>query len=520
MSTTKIERPSLVKSTSVISAFTILSRILGFIRDILIAKFFGATLVAEAFFVSFRIPNLLRNLIGEGSVNAAVVPVLSEYAQQKNKEEFALVSNMLMVLAFIILSILTLAGVIFAPVIVRLIAPGFMQDSYRLQLTIRLTRIMFPYLLFIGLTACSMGILHSQKSFFSSAVGPCLLNISIIAGSILAANTMQEPVYGLAAGVLVGGLLQLIIQLPYLKRIGFAFKKIRSFAHPAIQQIRRLLIPRLFGSAVYQLNIFVDTMCSSLSYFCGFGAVAAIYYANRIVQLPLAVFGIALASAVLPSLSRLAEENTAELRKTIQFCLKSILLVMVPSTFALCILAQPVIQTLFQRGSFDSYATAVTASALFFYALGLCAYGGLKIMISSFHALKDTKTPVRAAALGLAINIVLNIVLMRSMKVAGIALASSIAATIQCSLLLCWMSKRIGTIIDRGLVVYFLRLVLIAAVMGGAVAALWYNLCVGIQVMIRLPLVVILGCGSFIGLCLLVGGEEKKILTSWISKRK
>ncbi|MFC1704297.1 murein biosynthesis integral membrane protein MurJ [Candidatus Omnitrophota bacterium] len=515
MSTNKI-----LRSASVIGFFTLLSRILGFIRDIVIAKFFGATLVAEAFFVAFRIPNLLRNLIGEGSVNAAIVPVLSDYAQKEKKKDFLIISNIVMFIGLLALSAVTLLGIIFAPLIVRLIAPGFMQDSYQLDLTIRLTRIMFPYLLLIGLTACSMGILHSVKSFFSSAVGPCLLNISLIASSIVAANVLDKPIFGLAIGVITGGILQLAIQLPYLYKIGFRVKRVKTLFHPAVKLMRSLLIPRFFGAAVYQLNVLVDTICASLSFIVGSGAVAAIYYANRIIQFPLAVFGIALAQAVLPDLSRLATQNTAELRNTILFCLKGIILVMVPATFALAILAQPIIQILFQRGSFDAYATAITSSALLFYAVGLFAFAGIKIMVNSFHALKDTKTPAQIAALCLVINASLNVILMWKFKVAGIALASSLSAGVNFILLFYLLNKRIARLFTIDLMVFTARVILFAGLMGIVVYLTWNNLFVNIHQAIRLLSVLATGLISFTALCMLFGTQEKEFIASWISRKK
>jgi len=379
---------------------------------------------------------------------------------------------------------------------------------------------MFPYLLLIGLTACSMGILHSFKSFFSSAIGPCLLNVSLIASSILAANFLKEPIYGLAIGVIVGGILQLTIQLPYLYRVGFRLKRVRDFMHPAIRLMRNLLIPRIFGSAVYQLNIFVDTLCASLSFIVGSGAVAAIYYANRIIQFPLAVFGIALAQAILPMMSQAASGDAKEFRKTVVFALESICLIMIPATLALAILAQPIIKILFQRGSFGEYATAITSSALLFYSFGLFAFAGIKIMVSAFHALKDTKTPVKIAAICLVINALLNFILMWKFKVAGIALASSISSITQFLLLLYIFKDKIGNVVNKDFIVYILRVVFISGIMATVLYFSWNNLFFGVNEILRLVIVIILGLVSFCMACLLFGSKEKEILLSWISGKK
>ncbi len=243
MSTNK----SIVKSASVIAVSTVASRILGFIRDIIIARFFGTGETAQAFVVAFRIPNLLRDLVGEGATNSAAVPVFSEYLVKKKREEFWQLVNVILNLLLVGLSLLTILGICFAPLIVRLIAPGFILNPEKLHLTIKLTRILFPYLIFIGLTAYSMGVLFTFKSFFTPSFSPCLLNISTIIAAIIASRGMKEPIIGLAIGVLIGGLLQLSIQIPPLFKKGFRLARVNSFNHPGAKQIGKLLLPRVFG---------------------------------------------------------------------------------------------------------------------------------------------------------------------------------------------------------------------------------------------------------------------------------
>ncbi|MCM8762920.1 MAG: murein biosynthesis integral membrane protein MurJ [Candidatus Omnitrophica bacterium] len=314
---------AIAKSTLIISFATVLSRISGFIRDMLIANFFGTGMAAEAFVVAFRIPNVLRELVGEGAANAAFVPVFSEYLYRKEKEEFWRAVGIMLLVVFLVLGIFCVGGILFSGAIVRLIAPGFRRYPQKLFLTVRLTRITFSYILLVGLTAYQMGVLHTFKSFLTPALGPCMLNIGMILSLLLAVNFMSEPIVGLAIGVLMGGIMQLAIQLPSMYRLGFRLSSVSlklNFRHPAVKKIGKLLTPRLLGSAVYQLNIFFDTMLASLSNIVGLGGVAVIYYANRLVQLPLAVFGFAISSAALPTMSQqVAGEDIAGLKKTLNF---------------------------------------------------------------------------------------------------------------------------------------------------------------------------------------------------------
>ncbi len=356
---------SIIKSMSVLSVGTLSSRLLGFLRDVILAKLLGTGIRADAFFVALKIPNLFRDFVGEGATNSAVVPVFAEYLHKEKKESFWRFVSVVLTLALIVLSVITILGILLAPVIVRMIAPGFMADTSKLLLTIRLTRIMFPYLVFIGLTAYSMGILFTFRSFLVPAFSPCLLNISVIVSALIASRTMEEPVFGLAIGVLVGGVLQLAVQVKPLLKIGMKFKKPETLRHPGAIQIGKLLIPRMIGSGVYQLTVLIDTFCASLAMIVGQGGISAIYYSNRIIQLPMGIFSIALASAILPSLSRLAHKKDMEaIKKTIIFALENIFFVMAPTMVMLLLFSRPIIRILFQRGEFTAYSTGITSFAL------------------------------------------------------------------------------------------------------------------------------------------------------------
>jgi putative peptidoglycan lipid II flippase len=449
MSTTKSDagspHRSILKFTSILSLGTLTSRILGFIRDILFAKMLGTAAMADAFFVAFRIPNMLRDLVGEGATNSAIVPVLSEYKHKHSQKKVNELISVIIVWALVILGVLTLLGILLAPAIVRLIAPGFTIDPEKLETTVNLTRIMFPYLILIGFTAYSMGVLYTYHSFAVPAFSACLLNVALIATTLLAGEHQREAVYILAAGVLIGGVMQLMYQWIPLKTLGVRWEQPKTLQHEGAQRMGRLLLPRVWGSAVYQANVFIDTFCASLSGIVGSGGISAIYYANRLIQFPLGIFGVALVSASLPTLSGFAARNDTDgLRRTILFSIKNILFLLLPSGILLMVLAVPIVRILFERGEFTSYSTEITATALIYYSLGLASFGAGKIVVSAFHALQDTRTPVKIAVVGLILNVVLNFILMYPLKVGGIALASSISGTVNFVILFYFLNQRIG----------------------------------------------------------------------------
>lgn len=515
---------ALAKSATVVSTATLFSRILGFARDIIIATLFGTALPAQAFVVAFRIPNLLRDLVGEGATNAAFVPVLSEYLVKRTRQEYWELARVIFNLLIIILAVITILGIIFAPLIVKVIAPGFISDPLKLQLTINLTRIMFPYIMLIGLTAFAIGVLNSFKSFALPALGPAMLNISLILCIVLLYRKLG--VISLAVGVLVGGIAQLSLQLPALYHKGLRLKgKIRLF-HPAAKKIARLLLPRALGSCVYQINVFVDTILASLAFIVGEGAVPALYYANRIIQFPLGLFGIAMATAVLPTMSaQAASRDIAQLRRTVSFSLRSVFLITVPAAIGIMVLARPIVQILFERGQFGRYSTDITSYALFFYAIGLFAYGGIKILVSSFYSLQDTATPVKVASFSLVINVVLNLILMWKLKIGGLALATALSATVNFAVLFLLLRKKIGDLEEKRIISSFLRILCAAIVMGISCLLLYkasrgliesqliYNRLFGLLIPISGGILV------YIISALLLKVEEMRTLLKWILKR-
>ena len=514
------EKRSILKSASIISSVTLCSRLLGFGRDVVIAALFGTGMSSEAFFIAFRIPNLLRDLVGEGAANSAFVPVFCQYWVKDEKDDFwDLVANAFWII-LIILTGISLLGALFSRPIVSLIAPGFLKNPAKFLLTVQLTRILFPYLLLIGLTAYAMGLLHTFKSFAAPAFSPCILNVCMIISVIIAYRFIPNPIFGLALGVLVGGILQIGIQIPSLFKRGFRVRllKIRlNLSHPGIKKIFHLLIPRVFGTATYQLNVLIDTILASLSFIVGQGAVAAIYYSNRIVQLPLALFGIALSSAILPTLSRQAAVQDIEsLKSTLSFSLRTIYFLMLPTALGLIVLTRPVIEVLFQRGSFDHYSVGICSSALFFYAMGLIFFGGIKVLIAGFYSLHDTRTPVVIAALALLVNFILNIILMFPLKVGGLALASSLSAGFNFALLYLSLTKRVGRIITRDSSYYFLKITGAGVAMAAFVIIFFYRVALDLNPILRLILTIISGGLVYFGLCLLLKVKKIDRFSKWI----
>ena len=458
-------KKTLLKSTGIIGGATSISRVLGFIRDILIASKFGTGIFAQAFVVAFRLPNLLRDMVAEGATDAAIVPILTEYKHTRSHEEYWEAARIILNLMLSVLIVLSVIGVIFAPMFVRVIAPGFMKDPDKFAMTVVLTRMVFPYILLAGLVAYSKGVLNSLNYFTTPAIATVILNITIISSLIFL--TPIIGIKGLVVGVIVGGIFEVLIQVPQLRKRGFVFKKGFQLSHQLVKRIGKLLLPRAIGTAVYQMSVFIDTMLASLSWVVGAGGVAALYFSTRLVQLPLAIFGISLATAALPKMTKeAATSDIVALKDTVSFSLRAVFAVMIPAAVGLMVLAKPIVRILFQRGEFTSYSTNITVSALFFYSIGLFAYAGIKILVSTFYAMGDTKTPVRTAVIALGINVVLNLILMWPLKIGGLALATAIASISNFAVLYVILNKRIGDIGTKKIMSSFLRILFSGFVMG------------------------------------------------------
>ena len=467
------EAVHITKAAGLVGAATLLSRILGVVRDLVVAWFIGAGLAADAFFVAFRMPNLLRRLFAEGSLTISFIPVFGECLYNQGREEAFRLARSAWWLLAIVLVIVSVLGILLSPVIVRIVAPGFFYLPGKFELTVLLTRIMFPYIFFIGLVALSMGILNALDHFAAPALAPVLLNLAMIGSILLISPHLAKPTVGLAIGVIIGGALQLGLQIPVMIRKGFSPFVRGPLYHTAIKRIGLLMTPAVFGAAVYQINILVGTLLASL---LPEGSVSYLYYADRLVQFPLGVFAIALATAVLPSLSRQAAVRDMEgLQASFSYALRLVFFVTIPAMTGLIMLREPIVRLLFQRGAFDQAITLLTAQALFYYALGLWAFSGVRIVVSAFYALQDTKTPVVVAVISLVVNIVLSVLLMGPMRHGGLALATSLASGVNLMLLIWALKKRLGRIGAHDIVRCVFKSTACAAVMGCmiGVVALW-----------------------------------------------
>ncbi len=456
----------LARSAGVIGGLTSVSRVLGFVRDTVIAAAFGTGVAAEAFVVSFKIPNLLRDLVGEGAANAAFVPVLTECREKNPPQYWPLVRGLFLWMSVLLL-VLSALGVLFAPVIVRVLAPGFTADAEKFALTVRLTRVIFPYIFLIGLSALAMGVLNSMKEFASSAFGPILLNLCMIT-----AGVFFERRYGamaLVIGVLAGGVLQLAWQMPPLFRRGLSPGPIARGTSYG-KKIARLIVPRALGSALYQVNVLVDSVLASFVSIVGPGGQSGLYYANRLFQLPLAVFGLALAQAILPTFSiQMVGKDMQGFKNTFLVAIRSLVFVILPASAGLFVLSRPIVRILFERGRFDAYSTDITSSALAFYALGLLSCSLIKILANAFYAMQDTRTPVKSMLWAVSLNAALSVLLMGPLKIGGLALASSLSATFNAALLCHFLKKKTGPLGLSTLTSPVLRMAAATLVMAAAV---------------------------------------------------
>jgi putative peptidoglycan lipid II flippase len=437
----------IVKNTTILSSGTFSSRILGFIRDVLIAKYFGTSAILEAFIVAFRIPNLLRSLFGEGFSDSVATPVFSEHSADK-KRVFQL-GNRLILVFLVIISLIVVLGVLSSRYLVVMIAPGFAAEPFKLNLAASFTRITFFYLLLISLTTILNSLLYSVKRFLAPAFSPCLLNISFIVAILFFRIYFDNFI--LVIALLSAGVLQLLFSYFFIRREGFRFKftlKIKEvLADSQLIRMFRLFLPRLASAAVYHLNVFIDTIFSSLSWIVGQGGLAAIYYGNRIIQFPLALIALSVSRVALVDFSRLhKQKRLEEFKKLFVFSFENIMFFIVPVTFILLFIPQDIIRILFFRGEFDFNSLIITKSVLFFYAFGLLFFCGIKLLVNAFYAIKDTLTPAKVAGCSLLLNVAFNAVFMFPLKIGGIALASSLAAFFNFIVLYHILIKRLGKI--------------------------------------------------------------------------
>ncbi len=463
MSTKKI-----AKSATIVSVITMLRRILGYIRDAICAALLGVGFVSDAFFVAFRIPNLLRNLLAEGALSSAFIPVFTEYLEKKEKKDvLSLVSNVLTVLS-IILVILCLLGILFAPFIVYIIAPGFSSDAKKFELTVSLTRFLFPFIFLISIAALFMGILNSLKKFSLPAFAPVVLNISMIFAGIficpLLGKTPETQVYGWVIGILVGAILEIIIQWIPTVKYGINFKFFIDLYDNGLRKIGKLMLPATLAQSVTQINILVNTILASLLVE---GSVTYLYYGNRLMQLPLGVFGVAIATVSFPYISSYAATgNLNGLRETISSSLRQAFFIVIPASAGIIFLSKEINTLLFYYGRFSYNDAIETAKVSIAYSIAIFAFSGVKILTQVFYAINRAGTAVKISIFSMILNIILCIVFMVPFKYIGLALATSVTGIVNFILLYINTVKFIGNINIKNDLIFTLKIAFISLIMG------------------------------------------------------
>jgi len=434
------KRQSLLRSTSLVSVMTFMSRIMGFARDMVIAHLFGAQAGMDAFFVAFKIPNFMRRLFAEGAFSQAFVPVLAEYQKTRTVDEVRLFLARIAGSMSAILTFVTLLGVIASPFLVFIFAPGFGENTDRSILASEMLRLTFPYLMLISLTAMAGAILNTYGYFGVPAFTPVLLNICMIIAAVYLSPHFAQPVVALAWGVLIAGIMQLLFQIPFLYHRKLLVKPRLMMSDPGVKRVMRLMIPALFGVSIAQINLLIDTIFAS---FLKVGSVSWLFYTDRLTDFPLGVFGVAIATVILPHLSRRhAEKSTHSFSQALDWGLRLLLLIGIPAGLGLAIFAMPLIASCFGYGEFSVVDVLQTQKSLFTLALGVPAFMTVKVLASGFYAGQNIKTPVKVGALAMVVNTVFCALLIGPLAHAGLALASTLAGYVNCGLLLYLLLRR------------------------------------------------------------------------------
>ncbi len=464
------EKKNIARAAGILGSATMLSRIMGMVRDMVVSRLFGAGLATDAFFAAFQIPNMLRRFFAEGALTAAFVPTFSATLAHRGDEKARELANICFTLLTIIMAIITLAGILFSPVIVGLMFPGFKATPGKYELAILLNRLMFPYIFFISLVALCMGILNTLRHFFMPAISTVFLNISMILAALCLRGFFEAPITALAVGVLIGGCMQLIMQLPILWSKGFPLTPNLNFGSPEVRSIALLMLPSVFGVGVYYLNITVSAILASL---LPQGSISYLYYAQRLFEFPQGIFTASVAQAVLPSMSRQAAVgDVTGMKNSLSFGVRLMLFITIPAMAGLMICSIPIFSLIFMGGAFDYKTVVNAASALLYYSLGLSFVALTRVLAPVFYALKDTKTPVYTALITFLINLCLSLALMGPLKHGGLALATTLSAFCNMLMLLWLLRRKIGSFGGSS--------IMVTAMKSGAAslpmaAAVWYG---------------------------------------------
>jgi putative peptidoglycan lipid II flippase len=487
---------AIARNAAVVGGATLLSRVLGFLRDVIVAFALGAGPLADAFFVAFRVPNLLRRLFAEGSLTMAFVPVFTRVENEDGTDEAYVMARSVWVWLLIILLPLTLIALFFAEPLTTIIAPGFREDAAVFAATVDLVRICFPYIILVSGMALCMGVLNAKGHFLMPALGPVALNVVLIVSALSGAWFGMSVPYALAWGVLIAGVVQVLMQIPPLKARGFEWFGPVRLAHRGVVRTGKLMLPTVFGAAVYQINIVIGTILAS---FLAAGSISYLYYADRLVQFPLGIFGVAVSTAALPSLSAIAATgDMREFGDTLRSSLRLTMFISLPATAGLIALAEPLVSVLFGRGEFTPEAARATAWALIGYGAGLPAFALVRPLVSAFYALEDTRTPVLVAAASLLIYVATGLTLMWPLDHVGLALATTVSSWANGVMLAVLLRRRVA-----GFTIFIRQslpsLGLSAVILAGALATLplgpfsvalipvWIVAYFGLALLFRLP---------------------------------
>ena len=511
------DKKQILKSASLITGITIVSRILGYVRDQRITALLGTSLAGDSFYLAYRIPNLLRRLVGEGSMTASFIPVFTSYLADKSRKEVWDFANRLFWTVALLISTVAVAGMLFSPQLIHFFT-FFGQAPQKWDQAVTLNRIMFPYIFFISLSALSMAILNCFHVFGLPASTPILLNVAIIAFSTeMVRKYVGDPATALAFGVLVGGALQLLIQIPELVRHGMHFNWGVSLRHPGIRAVGRLMVPGFFGIGIYQINFVVDTIFWTAAKMPA-GSLTSGYVADRVMELVLGGYAIAVATAILPMMSHQASAHDYEaMKRTFAFALRIVSYITIPAAVGLAVLRFPIIRVLFEHGKFQAGSTELTARALLYYALGLPAFAGIKLVVPGFYSTQDTRTPVMVAAYSLVVNLGLNALFLKSLfgtfQNGGPALATSIAAYFNFLMLFIVFRQRFGRLGTFTIIFSMLKIAAASALMGALCwTMLWFShFDQQARFLVRLGLfsgILIVATGAYIGITWLMRCPE------------
>lgn len=507
----ELKNTGIVKAAGIVGLGTLFSRITGLIRLQIIAYLFGYSTATDAFWLAFTLPNTLRALLAEGALSTAFIPIFSEWFSRKGEEEAWKLANNILNLLLMLVSFIVIVGIVLAPLYLPYFAIGFRENPSQMNLTIYLTQFMWPFLIFISLAAIIMAVLNCRGHFTSPAFAPVFFNLSFIVLALLFAKKLG--IYSLALGVVIGGVLQLLIQIPSLIKKGFRYQPILSLRNEGVTRTFRLLLPAILGSITLQVSIIITRIFAST---LPSGSISGLQYAMRLIQFPLGLFPIALSTVIFPKLSSLAATGDKEkIKEMVNMGMKMVFFLLVPSSVGMIMVRKELISILFQHGAFSYQDTIITSGALFYYSLGLFAMGGVMILSRAFYSLQDVVTPFKISLATLSLNVILNFILIGPFRHMGLALATSVSMIFNMGVLVFFLREKLGKIGGYSILISFIKILVISAIMGGGIYVLSIPFRSGSYVLSQILYVVLsltVGVGIVAGMSYLLKIEELRLI--------